>query len=248
MALSGGMLISNIIYFKYFYRPSVFKLSTDEFHPFQVSEIIPLTSTTSLFRFEAFVPEAHYGNLPIPSHVIVKDDTCEIAREYTPITYTKTGFDLLVRKYENGCISKLIHSLNVGDSASIRGPIWSFPYSENMADEIGMIAGGTGITPMYQLIKHILKTTNDTTKIKLVYANKSEDEILLRNELQVLEMSHPDRLHVHYVLDKASDKEWKGSVGYVNDSILKKELPDPQNPRSLVLVCGPDGYVFINFR
>jgi NAD(P)H-flavin reductase len=38
-------------------------------------------------------------------------------------------------------------------------------------EKIGLIAGGTGITPCYQLIKHILNNPNDKTKITLVYGS-----------------------------------------------------------------------------
>jgi NAD(P)H-flavin reductase len=40
-------------------------------------------------------------------------------------------------------------------------------------EAIGLIAGGTGITPMYQLIKTIFKNPNDKTKVTLVYGNVS---------------------------------------------------------------------------
>lgn len=40
-----------------------------------------------------------------------------------------------------------------------------------------MIAGGTGITPMYQIIKSSLKNPNDKTELALVYANVDELDI-----------------------------------------------------------------------
>ena len=49
-----------------------------------------------------------------------------------------------------------------------------------------MIAGGTGITPMYQVIKAVLKQADDDTQLALLYANQSPDDILLFEELQSL--------------------------------------------------------------
>ena len=40
-----------------------------------------------------------------------------------------------------------------------------------------MIAGGTGITPMYQIIKSSLKDPQDDTKLSLIYANVNEEDI-----------------------------------------------------------------------
>ena len=44
----------------------------------------------------------------------------------------------------------------------------------------GMLAGGTGITPMYQVINSILRDPSDRTQLSLVSANVGEDDILMR--------------------------------------------------------------------
>jgi cytochrome-b5 reductase len=59
-----------------------------------------------------------------------------------------------------------------------------------------MIAGGTGVTPCYQVATAILKDPRDTTKISLVFGNISEDDILLKQELEDLAAAHPDRFKV----------------------------------------------------
>ena len=59
-----------------------------------------------------------------------------------------------------------------------------------------MIAGGTGITPMYQVIKAVLKQADDETQLALLYANQSPDDILLFEELQSL--AEDPRLRVWY--------------------------------------------------
>jgi cytochrome-b5 reductase len=41
--------------------------------------------------------------------------------------------------------------LKVGDSIGMRGPKGNFEYKRNMVKSIGMVAGGTGITPMLQV-------------------------------------------------------------------------------------------------
>jgi cytochrome-b5 reductase len=46
-----------------------------------------------------------------------------------------------------------------------------------------MIAGGTGITPCYQIIKAVLNNPNDKTKVNLVYSNTTQEDILLKDEL-----------------------------------------------------------------
>jgi len=66
-------------------------------------------------------------------------------------------FDLVVKKYENGKISSYIHALKVGDGIEVKGPIPKLKMESNMKEHITMLAGGTGITPMYQVARRILE-------------------------------------------------------------------------------------------
>lgn len=50
---------------------------------------------------------------------------------------------------------------------------------------VGMIAGGSGITPMFQIIQAVANDSNEKLKITLVFANKSEMDIILKNPLDV---------------------------------------------------------------
>jgi NAD(P)H-flavin reductase len=51
-------------------------------------------------------------------------------------------------------------------------------------NRIVMIAGGSGITPMYQIIQSIVHDGSDRTELSLLFANKTESDILLYEELK----------------------------------------------------------------
>ncbi|RUS28630.1 hypothetical protein BC938DRAFT_481650 [Jimgerdemannia flammicorona] len=103
-------------------------------------------------------------------------------------------------------------------------------------------SGGTGITPMLQLIRKIFSDPTDTTKVSLIFANVTEDDILLRSELDKLAEQHPKQFSVYYTLDKPP-KGWKGGKGFVDDKMAKDKLPGPQEDGVIVFVCGPPGMV-----
>ncbi|KND04816.1 uncharacterized protein SPPG_00519 [Spizellomyces punctatus DAOM BR117] len=238
----------DIYYFAYVHEPTPSTLTPEDFRPFKLVEKVPLTHDTSLLRFAAHLPQADSpAGIPVPSHVIVKDDTCQIARAYTPVTYVRGHFDLLVKEYENGSVSRFLHGVKLGDKVEIRGPIITLPYEANAVDEIGMIAGGTGITPIYQLIKRILKDPTDKTRISLIYANRSEEDILLRNELEILSSSRPDQLQIYYIVENPPAQEgrpWAQGVGLVSQDMITKHLPNPdKGMKAAILVCGPDGLI-----
>lgn len=52
------------------------------------------------------------------------------------------------------------------------------------------IAGGSGLTPMLQIAQEVVRNPEDKTEVTLVFANKTEDDILLRKELDAMARKH----------------------------------------------------------
>ena len=100
-----------------------------------------------------------------------------------------------------------------------------------------MMAGGTGITPMLQVMEAMLRDPADETKIKLLYANQTEEDILVRDMLEDLQAKHKDRLSIHYTLDRPPAK-WAYSSGFIDCDMISKHLP-PKEVKPLILMCGP---------
>ena len=77
----------------------------------------------------------------------------------------------------------------------------------------------------------------DKTEIHLVFANDTEDDILLKARLDQLAAKHAN-FKVTYVLSKPKSSSWKGYTGFVNAAIVKATMPSPSTD-SMVFVCGP---------
>ena len=73
-------------------------------------------------------------------------------------------------------------------------------YSTNRWTELGLVAGGTGIAPLMQMVRAVLSDPSERTKISVVFANRFVDDILLKDELDSFALTQPDRFRVHYVL------------------------------------------------
>ena len=127
-----------------------------------------------------------------------------------------------------------------GQTLSFKGPIPKYPWSVNKHDHITLIAGGTGITPMWQLIRGIFNNPDDKTKVSLVFGNISEKDILLKDEFDKLENEYPQRFKTFYTLDKPSES-WKNGKGFITKELLKDVVPDPKSENIKVFVCGPPG-------
>lgn len=144
-------------------------------------------------------------------------------RSYTPISSDLDlgRVDLLIKAYPTGNISKYVAGLAIGEKIKVRGPKGAMVYTPNMVRHFGMIAGGTGITPMLQVIKaiHRGRATGDRTQVDLIFANVNEDDILLREDLDAL-AAKDDGIRVHYVLNNPPEG-WTGGVGFVTADMIK---------------------------
>lgn len=180
--------------------------------------------------------------LPTGQHIALRAmiDGKSVSRSYTPVSNNSDlgRVELLIKVYDKGLMTKHLESMQIGDQIDIRGPKGAMQYVPNSyAKEIGMIAGGTGITPMYQLIRAICEDESDKTKISLLYANNTEADILLRQELDGFVKAFPEKLSVQYVLSHA-DENWTGLKGFVTQDMIKEFLP-PAGPETKMLLCGP---------
>ncbi|ESZ91097.1 hypothetical protein SBOR_8530 [Sclerotinia borealis F-4128] len=184
--------------------------------------------------------------LPIGQHISIRADIDgkSVSRSYTPVSNNSDPGELrlVIKMYPDGELTgKYLQHLQVGDEIEVRGPKGAMRYRKEMVTEIGMVAGGTGITPMYQLIRAICEDPTDNTSVTLLYGNKTEEDILLREQLDGFAERYPENFKVHYVLSDPSEN-WKSGKGYVTKEMVEEIFPKPSND-SKVLLCGPPGLV-----
>ncbi|KAF9427959.1 NADH-cytochrome b5 reductase [Entomortierella beljakovae] len=210
-----------------------------EYRKFKLVERTVLSHNTGMYKFA--LPHADDTlNLPIGQHISIMANINgkDISRSYTPTSSSddRGSFTLCIKTYPQGNISKYIWDLKVGETINVRGPKGQFNYTPNMCRAIGMIAGGTGLTPMYQIIYAILKNPDDKTLINFLFANVNEEDILLKEELDGLAKKYP-QFKIHYVLN-VPPSGWTGETGFVSGEMIKKYMPEPASDIK-VLLCGP---------
>lgn len=141
----------------------------------------------------------------------------------------------MVKKYPGGKVSTHLHSLQPGDSLFFAFGIKAFSWIPNKHDHITLIAGGAGITPLYQLIQGVLNNPEDRTKLTLIFGVNTERDLLLREEFESYAKRFPDQFKIVYTVSKPEE----GSTvrkGHVTKELLKEVLPARTDK---VFVCGP---------
>ncbi|PFH63456.1 hypothetical protein XA68_10049 [Ophiocordyceps unilateralis] len=212
----------------------------------KLTDVETVNHNTKRFRFE-FPEDDMTSGLHVASAVLTKfkgpHDEKPTVRPYTPVSDEdqRGHLDLLVKKYPDGPMSSHLHDMKPGQSLEFKGPLPKYPWAENKHEHIGLIAGGTGITPMYQLLRSIFSNPSDKTKVTLVFGNVSEKDILLRKELAELENTYPQRFRAFYVVDQTPETNWGGATGFITKDLLKSVLPEPKDGNIKLFVCGPPG-------
>lgn len=225
-----------------------------------------ISHDTRRFRF-GLPSKQHILGLPVGQHIhlIATINGELVIRPYTPISSDDDqGFvDLVVKVYfknvhpkfpEGGKMSQYLEEMKIGDTIAFRGPSGRLQYLGNgsfsikklrkdppktvKAKRVNMISGGTGITPMFQLAKDILKHNDeDKTQCSLLFANQTEKDILMKKELDELAAQYPEQFKVWYTVDRA-EEGWKFSTGFINDQMISQHL-FPADKDTIVLMCGP---------
>ncbi|KAF8567559.1 hypothetical protein P879_05997 [Paragonimus westermani] len=234
-------------------------------HALRVVDRQFITSDTMFLKLGLDTPD-HILGLPVGNHIFLsaRINGELVVRPYTPISLdTQKGYvDFVIKVYKanvdpnfpnGGKMSQYLMNIPIAQYVDLRGPAGNLHYEGKGVFQIkpdnsspprtykskfvSMICGGSGITPMYQLINYILNDEKDCTKLALLFANKTEKDIILRDELEAFQSKYPQQLRVWYTVNEAPE-HWAYSTGFVNEQMLSEHIYPPGDD-SLVLLCGP---------
>jgi len=161
---------------------------------------------------------------------------------YTPVsTNAQIGtFTLMVKVYPDGKMSQQMHHMPIGSTLDFKhigkNVKVQYPFPKR---RIGMIAGGTGITPFVQALHAVLGSADDDTRVSLLYGAQVEEDLLCKSTLDEWAAAYKHKFDVTYVLsNEPADSAWKGARGFVNAALCSAHLPAPSSD-CLIFVCGP---------
>jgi len=204
-----------------------------------------ISPDTYIMDFEFPNPDWILGLFPA-GHVCMLADINgkRVSKKYTPVSpVNQKGFATFVIKIYRPCeefpnggefTSWMEKNVNLGDNVLFSGPIGITKYHgfgqielknkmlETKKTKIGLLAGGSGITPMYSIA---LASTlaKDGVSVTLIFSNKTLNDILCKKELDALVAMNPNCRVIHTLTrHKPEDGDWKGEVGRIDENMFKK--------------------------
>ncbi len=196
----------------------------NRFYELTISKITQLTTSSVMITFE--VPELlkkvfHFeaGEYLTLQQTIGGE---KVRRAYSICSGVNEGeLSVAVKRVPNGVFSTYATTqLKAGDVLEVMPPMGSFVFFYDIFGnrDIMLFSAGSGVTPMMSIAKTALSRTN--IKVVFVYGNKSKEEALFFDEIEVLRIQYPERFLVHYAF---SQQPWGDHyTGRINDRIVNE--------------------------
>ncbi|KAM4771047.1 cytochrome b5 reductase 4 [Rhinophrynus dorsalis] len=210
---------------------------------------------TKLFCFE--LPRGCHLQVPVGHHVYLKLNISgvEVVKPYTPVSYAlsldpqepgnsnEKSIYIMIKIYPSGSFTPKIDSLSEGDYIYISNPQGDFKmYQTEAVEDVFLVAAGTGLTPMVKLLQHILNDLCSLRKAKLIFFNKTYEDILWREQIEQLCLADK-RFETQFVLSEPSDN-WIGDKGQISYPLLSESITrSEERSKVLICICGPNGFV-----
>jgi len=148
-----------------------------------------------------------------------------------------------VKMVDNGKGSTFLNSsLKIGDTVSVMSPTGNFFTELNASHKkhYHLFAGGSGITPMYSIIKSVL-AVEPNSKINLYYGNKDEQSTIFYEGLKNLAEKNAEKFKIQFIFQSGgvfSDSMGQGIMDEKKNLSLfeKYVVPGAENE---FFICGP---------
>ncbi|XP_071492807.1 cytochrome b5 reductase 4-like [Diadema antillarum] len=216
---------------------------------------VKVTHDTYLFTFE--FPEGVRFGVPIAHHIHLQATINgeEVSRQYTPVVpsllepldeptdnQSQSTVHLMIKIYPQGVFTQHLATLREGDEILMSN------YEGTVKDECSFkkvhtayfIAAGTGITPMIKLIRKGLMEEDTSSKLKLLLFNKTEKDIMWREDLDKCVEKSNGRFEVTHILSAETSPTWKGRRGRISEQLVSDLIQVPKaKEKSGCAICGP---------
>lgn len=173
-------------------------------------------------------------------------DNKEIRRSYSLCSAPhEIEWRVAVKEIENGKFSRFAnHTLKKGHELEVMMPTGNFKLKteNNSTKSYVLFAAGSGITPIFSILKTILIEEN--SDVTLFYGNKGFSNVIFREELETLKNKFLDRLRIIHLFSQESigNKIQKGRIDKDKcDSLFNAFLQNQDI--DAVFICGPESMV-----
>lgn len=214
-----------------------------EWIEWKVTGIRPETADCKTYVLEPI------DGLPVPYQagqfltLLLQHEGHELRRSYSISSTPEvdTSVSLTLKRVVNGEVSRwLLQNLQVGDTLRSLPPAGRFTLDLQVETDLFFVAAGSGISPIYSLIKAALYQ-QPQRRIVLFYSNTSPGSTIFKDELDALTQQFPERLTIEYLYSNPPADELPRRL---NNTLFEKLLARHVGAgRPAFYLCGPEDFM-----
>ncbi len=207
----------------------------------KISKIIDETPGVKVFRVD--IPSNININFYPGQFFMVSfidDPEIKVSRAYSVASSPANKGYLEIALDKVGPFTTKLFQMKEGDMLKFKGPYGKFYFSEEMKNDLVLIAGGTGITPLMGIMRYC----NDkklANKIKLIYSVKTQYDIIFRKEIEEIKNYNKNFDYTITATRADDDTSWKGEKGRIDLMLLEDNIENISG--SIYFICGPNEFV-----
>ncbi|MBI3031993.1 oxidoreductase [Candidatus Woesearchaeota archaeon] len=213
----------------------------------KITQVKQETPDTKTFRFEAVNQERMLfkpGQFAMVHDIEVTKDgeKKKVNRSYSIASSpTKNYIELVIKAEHPGLTSpKWINEVKEGEQYEVKGPFGKFVYTEDMKGDVVLIGAGSGIAPLRSIVYYILEQKLPTA-VYLIYSNKTQEDIIMKDEFLSLEEDH-NNFELEFTLTREPEhSDWEGHRGRIDYEFLEDCIGFLED--KLYYLCGPKEFV-----
>ncbi|MBI4452986.1 hypothetical protein HY637_06160 [Candidatus Woesearchaeota archaeon] len=209
-----------------------------------VSKIIEIKNETPTVKsFKVELPEnADIKFFPGQFFMVsfVNDPEIKTARAYSIASSPLENGYLEIALNKIAAFTAKMFQLKEGDFLKLKGPYGKFYFSDEIKNNLVLIAGGTGITPLMSILRYCAGK-GLSNKIQLFYSVKVPEEIIFHNEIKKAKEKNPNFEYFITITRAEEHHEWKGKRGRIDLELLKGQIEKPEE--KLYFLCGSKEFV-----
>lgn len=216
------------------------KDSNSRYHQLTIRDVVPVAKDAVNLIFENPGPDFNYQ--PGQFITIIQEiEGKKIRRAYSLCTspFLDEYPGVTVKRVPQGAMSNFINDhFGQGQTIEVMEPMGMFTteYDPSAMRHAIFFGGGSGITPLYSLIRSMLEKEPNSTAT-LVYGNRSSEYIIFKNELSDLQSEYSDRFNVIHILEEGEgDHSGRPTAALIQKIALEEGA---NNDDSEVYICGP---------
>jgi len=205
----------------------------------KIDKIIDETYDTKTFRMK-IPPGLGINFFPGQFFIVRFEDSKSLKRAYSISSSPTDREHLDITMNLVGEFTNRLWKCKINDGLIFAGPYGKFFFDQEMTQNLILICGGLGITPLRSIIRYCC-SKNLPNKMNLIYSARTPEGIIYKEELEQFRKRNMKYQHVFTVTRPKPKHYWGGRTGRIDKELLRINIANIED--SLFFICGPLQFV-----